>query len=232
MIGQMTPAERRTFAERVWELGVLSEPVRQISSVTSRTVRPFELVLNEMPTSTAGVRGGAILQGIAYGYLRADSPNLILESHNVNTGSSRAGMLGDVDGFRGQEPELAAEVKDIHLTAENVFQQLQSFFEDVENAPNVTAVVFCRDITDEARSMISAYFEESDSTDSTEAPVATSAATVLDIRELSRRVSVWDVPKQQEALRGVEYYLGRVQKDNGAVAYLRGWLLSHGVQIS
>ncbi|MEN0022221.1 MAG: hypothetical protein AAGC61_02990 [Microbacterium sp.] len=231
LIGQMSPGDRRAFAERVWDIGVLAAPEREISTVTERATRPFELVLREMPTSVPRVRGGAILQGIAYGYLRADSPNLILESHNVNTGSSRAGMLGDVDGFRGNEPELAAEVKDIHLTPANVFQQLRDFFEDIENASNVTAIVFCRDITDEARRMISEYFQENTDADGERITEARPGVTVLDVRELVRRVSVWDVPKQQEALRGVEYYLGRIQKDDRAVAFLRDWLRGRDVEI-
>ncbi len=140
-------------------------------------------------------------------------------------------MLGDVDGFRGNEPELAAEVKDIHLTPTNVLQQLRDFFEDIENAANVTAIVFCREITDEARAMIAEYFAEAPAGAGESLTEARTGVTVLDVQELVRRVSVWDVPKQQEALRGVEYYLGRVQKDDRAVAFLRDWLGDRDVKI-
>lgn len=211
-IAAMTPAERRSFADEVWELGVLDQPTRSLARVTERTARPFELVLKDMPTSVPRVRGGAILQGLSFGYLRADSPNLILESHNVNTGSSRAGMLGDVDGFRGREPELAAEVKDLELTGANVEVQLGDFLEDIVEAPNVTAIVFCVSASDEARDFIESR-----------------GVTVLDKNDLARRVAVWDVPKQHEALRGAEYYLGRIQKDDNAVDYLRDWLAGRGV---
>lgn len=176
-------------------------------------MRPFEHVLMHMPTQVPGVRGGAILQALAYGYLRADSPNLILESHSVNTGSSRAGMLGDVDGFRGQEPELAAEVKDVAVTASTVEALLSDFLEDIVDAPNATAVVICADIDPAARD----YLEQR-------------GVRVLSRDDLVRRVGVWDLPKQQEALRGVEYYLGRVQKDGRAVSYLREWLRQAGVE--
>lgn len=212
-IAAMTPAERRGFVDEVWELGVLDKPTRSLARVAERTARPFELVLRELPTSVPRIRGGAILQGLSFGYLRADSPNLILESHNVNTGSSRAGMLGDVDGFRGREPELAAEVKDLELTMVNVEVQLGDFLEDIVEAPNVTAIVFCLSASAEARDFIESR-----------------GVTVLDKEELARRVAVWDVPKQHEALRGAEYYLGRIQKDDSAVDYLRDWLAGKGIQ--
>ena len=211
-IGALSPEERRAVAEGVWKVGVLDMPERQIATVKERAVRPFEHVVGHMPTQVAGIRGGALLQGLAFGYLRADSPNLILESHSVNTGSSRAGMLGDVDGFRGQEPELAAEVKDVDLTVDNTENLISDFFEDIVDAPNATAVVVCRSITDVARTLIESR-----------------GVTVLSRMDLVRIVGVWDMPKQQEALRGVEYYLGRIQKSDAAVAYLRSWLVQEDV---
>ncbi len=229
-LGAMLPSERRSFAEQVWQIGVLDQPAREIASVTSRTVRPFERVLREMPTSVENIRGGAILQALAYGYLRADSPNLILESYNVNTGSSRAGMLGDVSGFRGGEPELAAEVKDMHLTVENILHQLGDFFEDIQRAPNVTAVVICRDITDEARGIAEAYFDEVSESSNSGREASAPGVTILSLSDLVRRVVVWDVPKQEEALRGVEYYLARIQKSASAVAYVRNWIAALGAE--
>lgn len=210
MVYAMSPGERSLLAVWVWECVVIPLPEMRIAQVRDRVVRPFEKVLRDMPTSVPRVRGGAILQGLTYGYLRADSPNLILESHKVNTGSSRAGMLGDVDGFRGSEPELAAEVKDLALDIASVEDQLGGFLEDIAAAPNATAVVVCRSITDDARELVEKR-----------------NVTVLTIEELSRTVSVWDLPKQQEALRGVDYYLGRIQKDSRAVEFVRNWLVEH-----
>lgn len=206
-IGRMGPEERRAFAEEVWIEGVLSRPARKIATVKKREVRPFEQVLRQMPTQVKGIRGGALLQALAFGYLNADSPNLILESHSVNTGASRAGMLGDVDGFRGQEPELAAEVKDIALTTDNADELLSDFLEDIVIAPNATALVICTSIDEGARKAIESR-----------------GVTVLSKEDLIRTVSVWDLPKQKEALRGAEYYLARIQKTDRAVKYLRDWI--------
>lgn len=214
-IGAMRPAERRSFVEALWGIAVLDKPARQLAAVVERVVRPFELVLREMPTylkERDGGRGGAVFQAIAFGYLRADSPNLILESHGVNVGSKRAAMLGDVDGFRGQEPELAAEVKDLDLHDGNIWDQLGNFLMEIAEAPNVTAMVFCKTITPSARQLLERE-----------------GMIVLDRDGLARRVASWDVPKQQEALRGTEYYLGRIQKSAKLVQYFRSWLASKGI---
>lgn len=211
-IASMDPSERREFAEQVWNVGVLARPARQIAAVQERAPRPFELVLTHLPTRIPRVRGGAILQALAYGYFLADSPNLILESHSVNTGSSRAGMLGDVDGFRGREPELAAEVKDLDITESDAEDIVSDFLEDIVDAPNATAVVVCASIDDAGRALIERR-----------------GVTVLSKADLVRTVAVWDVPKQEEALRGVEYYLGRIQKSERAVQFLRDWLADKGI---
>lgn len=205
------PSERHQLAEFIWSAGVLARPEIALAEVRDRVVRPFEFVLLNMPTSgIVGVRGGAMLQGIAYGYFRADSPNLILETHKVNTGSSRAGRLGDIDGFRGGEPELAAEVKDLVLDENNAHTQLADFIEDMATAPNATAVVVCRGISDKARNEIESR-----------------NIIVLAVDDLVRTVKVWDLPKQQEGLRGVDYYLSRIQRSGPAQDFFRKWLADH-----
>jgi hypothetical protein len=210
LISAMTPAERKTFAGHIWQTGVLDAEELVLASKRDRVVRPFEFVLIHMPTTgISRLPGGAMLQGITYGYFRADSPNLILETHSVNTGSSRAGKLGDVDGYRGGEVELAAEVKDLDITDA---EAVADFIEDIADAPNATAVVVCQSITDEARSEIESR-----------------NITVLTVDDLTRTVSVWDMPKQQEGLRGVDYYLGRIQRSRVGQKFFRDWLHEHGL---
>lgn len=209
-ISAMTPSERKTFAEHIWQTGVLESEELVIATKRDRVVRPFEFVLIHMPTTGINrLPGGAMLQGITYGYFRADSPNLILETHSVNTGSSRAGKLGDVDGYRGGEVELAAEVKDLDITD---VKAVADFIEDIADAPNATAVVVCQSITDEAR-----------------AEIESRNITVLTVDGLTKTVSVWDLPKQQEGLRGVDYYLGRIQRSAAGQRFFRDWLHEHGL---
>lgn len=206
----MDPGDRLALAKYVWETGVIAAPEMKMAEVRERVIRPFEFTLANIPTSVPGIRGGALLQALTYGYLLADSPNLILESHKVNTGSSRTGMLGDVDGFRGSEPELAAEVKDKDLDELTAEADLGDFLEDIAMAPNATAVVVCRSMTDGAKKEIESR-----------------NVTVLTVSDLVRTVGVWDLPKQHEALRGVDYFLGRIQQDTKAVDFFRNWLSEH-----
>lgn len=212
LIYTMTPSERKTFAEHIWQTGVLDREEVVRATVRERVVRPFEFVLLNMPRTNIGVRGlpgGTMLQGITYGYFRADSPNLILETHKVNTGSSRTGQIGDVDGYRGGEVELAAEVKDAVIVEA---EALIDFIEDIAEAPNATAVVVCQAITEEAR-----------------ADVESRNITVLTVDDLARTVSVWDMPKQQEGLRGVDYFLGRIQRHPAAQEFFRNWIHDNGL---
>ncbi len=210
LIYSMTPAERKAFAEFVWRKGVLDRDELVMARKREREVRPFESVLRNMPTTgIKGLPGGAMLQGITYGYFRADSPNLILETHSVNTGSSRAGRLGDVDGYRGGEIELAAEVKDMEIDVGSI---VADFIEDIALAPNATAVVVCQRITEAARAEVEAR-----------------NITVLTMPDMTRTVSVWDLPKQQEGLRGIDYYLGRIQRSNLGQKFFRDWLHKHGL---
>ena len=206
----MSPSERKTLAEYVWKEGVLDREELVLATKRDRVVRPFEFVLQHMPTAgISRLPGGAMLQGISYGYFRADSPNLILESHSVNVGAARVGSIGDINGYRGGEVELASEVKDLVI---EVADTVSDFIEDIAEAPNATAVVVCKGVTDEARSEIESR-----------------NITVLTVADLVRTVAVWDLPKQQEALRGVDYFLGRIQRSSVGQTFFREWLHEHGL---
>ncbi|MGP5641552.1 hypothetical protein ACTXPS_19195 [Brachybacterium tyrofermentans] len=210
-IFQMTAAARTRFAEYVWDKGVLQAPERRWAEQAERIVRPFEKVLADFSTQSAPP-GGALFQALVFGYFRADSPNLTLESHQVNTGSSRVDMPGDVAGFRGGEVELAVEVKDHAISVDTVESVLVDFLEDLNEAPNTTAVVVADEVDDASR-----------------ARLAESNVIALSRAELRERVAIWDLPKQQEALRGAIYYLSRIQKRTQLVEKLVGFLNEHEI---
>ena len=212
LLYRMSPAARTRFAEHVWQKGVLDISERKFASKAERIVRPFEYVLDSFKTQGA-TPGGALFQGLVYGHFRADSPNLTLESHSVNTGSGRADMIGDVAGFRGDEVELAVEVKDHAINSANVDSVLTDFLEDLVDAPNATAVVAAAEVDDEARKHL--------------AEVNVIALSRDDLRE---RVVTWDLPKQQEAIRGALYYLSRVQKNTTLVKRLTDFLIEQDIQ--
>ncbi|MHB1989272.1 hypothetical protein [Actinotignum timonense] len=207
----MSPAARTRFAEYIWKTGVLEAPERRWATQAQRVIRPFEKVLADFDTRNA-TPGGALFQSLVFGYFRADSPNLTLESHQVNTGSSRVDMPGDVAGFRGGEVELAVEVKDYGITGSTVETVLVDFLEDLVDAPNTTAVVVADSVDEEAR----ARLEKSN-------------VIALSRTDLQKHVSTWDLPKQQEALRGAIYYLARIQKKTSLVERLLTFLTDNGI---
>lgn len=212
LIYRMSPSGRLAFAEYVWREGVLNADERRFAAQAERIVRPFELVLQEFQTQGA-TPGGALFQGLVYGYFRADSPNLTLESHSVNTASGRADMIGDVAGFRGNEVELTVEVKDYAITMENVESVLTDFLEDVVKAPNATAVVAAAEVEDDARLHL-----------------AQVNVVALSREDLRQRVIIWDLPKQQEAIRGALYFLARIQKKTTLVKRLFAFLDDKKIQ--
>lgn len=211
LIFRMSPAARTRFAEHIWNSGVIQAPERLWATQAVRIVRPFEKVLADFDTHGA-LPGGALFQSLVFGFFTADSPNLTLESHQVNTGSSRVDMPGDVAGFRGGEVELAVEVKDFPITEDTVESVLVDFLEDLVEAPNTTAVVVAESVDDASRERL-----------------ASSNVIALSRQDLRDRVVTWDLPKQQDALRGAIYYLSRIQKKTLLVDRLVDFLSEHEV---
>lgn len=208
-----TPGERAAVADWIWQNGVLTAEERKFATAASRVIRPFEYLLLHFETH-GHTPGGALYQAITFGYFRADSPNLTLESHSVNTGSSHADMIGDVAGFRGGEVELAIEVKDYKVDDDSVEQVLGDFLEDLVSAPNATAVVVAGEVTDKARERLNM-----------------SNVIALSRSQLTERVATWDLPKQQEAIRGCFYYLSRIQKSPKLAGVLSDFMGTHGITL-
>lgn len=209
LIWAMAPVDRRALVTWTWQNGVLPLDETKIVAAVERPVRPFELVLAQLPTASS--RPGSVWQGVCFGYLRADSPNLQLESSKAQTGSRRSALLGDVDGFVGDRVALAAECKDMTL-GEGWRDELTEFLAQVNKVPGTLALVMCTDITDDARDEITA-----------------SGLIVLTRQAMRQTAAVWDEPKQWTALQGLFYYLRRMQKSEQILAQVRQWCLEHGI---
>ena len=207
----MDPHERLGVVLWVWENGVLSlEETKHVADVASAD-RPFERVLAEMPTDS-GSHGGALWQAICFGYLRADSPNLTLESIKAQTGSRHAGLVGDIDGYSGENLLMAVECKDRALDGKNWEPELGDFMMAVAGTPGVTSVVMASDATTEAREAL------------TEAGL-----TLLTRQQMAASVAVWDETKQDAALRGALFYLRRIQKSEALLSKMRTWCEHKGL---
>lgn len=199
LLGSMTPGGRHRVADFIWTEGVLPLPEILPAAGRSRRPRPFLRLVRDLDTSS-GSHGGALFQAMVYAYLSADSPYLTVVSHRVNVGSSRAGALGDVDGYLGEEVVLAAEAKDKALSMSDE-EDLLTFIEDVSPYPDVDAVVFARDFDQDVRAWLSS----------------------LGIRSVSRHdmqsvIALWDIPKQQNAGRAMRFFLANIQKQPALLA--------------
>jgi len=194
LLGACSPSGRTRVAQWIWQQGVLPLPEVVQSGARTRQPRVFLEVVRTFDTKS-GQTGGALFQAIVYAYLVAESPSLSFQSHKVNVGSSRAGAIGDVDGYLGEDIVLAAEAKDKDLKSDDE-DDLEAFIEDISQFPDADAVVFARSFDITIRSHLNA----------------------VDVRMVSREemiaaVRLWDVPKQEVAIRAMKYFLAHIQKN-------------------
>lgn len=190
-----TPEGRTAVAEWIWEHGVLAAELTLTTAFRKRQPRPFYEMLESLDTGS-GTTGGALFQALVYGYLYADSPTLTVTSQRVNTGSRRAKVIGDVSGYLGENIVLAAEAKDKDLTHRDK-QDLLTFVREADPFPDLDAVVFARSFDTEIREFLES-----------------SKVRTFPRDEMLKTVRLWDVPKQENAVRAVRFFLGRIQQSN------------------
>jgi len=189
-----TPGARRLIAEKLWNdiLGLFEFTARWSAS---RTPRPFSAVIERYPRRMAREPSGAMLQGLAYGYLMADAPNVILGTDRVRAGSRRAGRVGDVDGWRGSTLVLTVEVKDARLDLVDL-SMLDGFIRNLSEYPDATAIVLADAFTESMRTHLESL-----------------GLLTLDPNMMARTVALWDVPKQMVAVDAVRYFLWTIQRN-------------------
>lgn len=142
--------------------------------------------------------GGLVFQALVFGYLSADRPHLDLVVDKVRTGSSRQHRFGDVDGYFGLDLELSAEVKDIHITAQNVVSELGNFMTRVTGS-GINGIVFARSFDNEAIEQLS---------NARVLPLAQS--------QMLSVVALWDWQKQDRAVQGTLHYLAHIEHNPDA----------------
>lgn len=212
LIAAMTPGERARLLDEIWKV-VLELPEMASQAGAERRVRPFERILTDFPNTQRGEPAGALLQGLAYAYYRADSPNVTLRIYKVGSGSSRVGATGDVDGWVGDVLRLSVEVKDEQLGAEDM-HKLDQFVMNLRRWPDCTAVVLAREFTEDARVWITAH-----------------SILCLDRGRMASNVSFWDVPKQQLAVRELLYFLGVIQQNAKLLNRFKDFCATEGVDL-
>jgi hypothetical protein len=189
----MAPEERLALCEGLWKR-IVELPEFAPRKGEEQTIRPFSFVLRSFPYGP-GEPAGALLQGLAFAYFRADAPNVTLETGRSGAGGARTGRIGDVDGWSGESLVLAIEVKDIDLDSEHL-GVFASFRANLREYPDATAITLARSFTDEAKMELSKE-----------------GLLVLDRASMLRNVELWDLRKQQLAMRELNYFMWRVQQN-------------------
>lgn len=212
LIAAMSPHERSQLLDELWDQ-VLEIPVLAGDSDAVREVRPFEFILDNFASTARGEPGGAVLQGLAYAYYRADSPTVTLRVYKVGSGSSRVGAAGDVDGWIGRSLALSVEVKDLDISNGDL-SQFDQFVKQLARWPNCTAVVLARSISQDASQWL-----------------AERSILTLDRHRMSSNVAYWDLPKQRMAVREFHYYLSVIQGNAKLIARFETFCSEHEIQL-
>jgi hypothetical protein len=208
----MSPRERRAVLDAVWdtvlELHEFSPRVAHDASP-----RPFTVIVSEFANTLTGEPRGAVLQGLAFAYYRADSPNVTIETGKVGAGSRRVGRVGDIDGWSGSELVLSIEVKDADLTASDS-HSLDGFLANLGEWPDATAIVLARDASSE-------IVDE----------LASQNVALLTRERMLEAIRRWDLNKQRLAAREFYYYLSRVQRSSKLMSRFEAFLEDHDIRL-
>ena len=160
-------------------------------------------MLQDFPGTQRGETPGALLQGLAYAYYRADAPNLTLEVRRSRAGSRRVGGVGDIDGWSGSTLALSIEVKDEPIT-ENDLPEFDSFLANLRDHGDATAIAVAQSFTPQAR-----------------VDLGSKGLLVMDRGTIAANVALWDLRKQQVAMQALDYYLWRIEHDPRLLARFR-----------
>lgn len=212
LICAMTPSERAQLLDELWsQILVIPELAGEVHG--TRELRPFGHILDNFASSTRGEPGGAVLQGLAYAYYRADSPSVTLRIFKVGSGSSRVGAAGDVDGWIGGSLALSVEVKDLDIGDDDV-SQFDQFIKQLQRWPNCTAVVLANSFSSQAREFLSE-----------------NSILVFDRPRMSSNVAYWDMPKQKMAVQEFYYFLKVVQNHAKLLARFEQFCDESGISL-
>lgn len=162
--------------------------VRREPPLFERLLENFEL------TAAKGEPSGAVLQGVVFGFLRADNPHLQFEIDKVRTGSRRLQRIADIDGWDGSNLALSAEVKQFALALEDV-GDLQGFAHEVGKR-GALGIAAALEFKDDARGAVEGL-----------------GLRALSLDDMRRIVSLWDPLKQRTAIASLAYYAGHVEKN-------------------
>jgi hypothetical protein len=196
-IFSMSPQERRAVAEALWAL-VLELPEHRRRTEARTMAQPFVAVLEGFHSEGgAGEPTGALLQGLTYGFVRADAPTLDVATARVRSGRRRGGGVGDIDGYDGPDIALAAEVKDFEVTS---ISDLTGFMANLSEWPDAVAFVVCKGAKQEV----------------VEA-AAGSNVTIVTRKQMIDAARLWTIDKQLMAVRSALGYFVHYEQNDALI---------------
>ena len=207
----MSRGERRALAEATF--GMLLQLPRWKRRLPPRTVRdPFVQVLRDFDRHAhKGEMGGAALQGLVYGYVAADAPELQFRTASARTGGKRADLVGDIDGYDGPDLSLTSEVKDRDLQDAD---EITDFYSNLGPWPDAIAFVACRSASADFRSEVEEL-----------------QIGIYTLDQLVDQVELWTVPKQLAAIRHAMGYFEFYEKKPDLGDRFQSFLNDRGVDI-
>ena len=152
-------------------------------------VRSFDLKKHEQEPS------GAALQGIVFGFLRADNPHLQMEVDKVRTGSRRLQRVGDIDGWDGGRLAVSAEVKQCVLSGD--IQQEFTVFSESVSRRSAIGIVVALGFDDNVREQFNSL-----------------GLLAVDLDAILQVLSLWDTVKQRIAITSLFYYVRHIEKNS------------------
>jgi hypothetical protein len=210
-IFSMSPEERRAAAEALWAL-VLELPEHRRRTEARTVAQPFVAVLEGFHSeSGTGEPTGAVLQGLTYGFVRADAPTLDIATARVRSGRRRGGGVGDIDGYDGPDIALAAEVKDFEVT--NI-SDLTGFMANLSEWADAVAFVVCKGATQEV----------------VDAALG-SNVTVITRKQMIDVARLWTIDKQQMAVRSAFGYFVHYEQNDALIRRFSTFLDEQGIRL-
>jgi hypothetical protein len=208
----MSRSERSAVADYAWAAILKLHEFKPRTSGEA-TPRPFSTIVSRFSNTRPGEPAGAVLQGLAFAYYRADSPNVTIETGKVGAGSRRVGRVGDIDGWSGSELVLSIEVKDAELI-DPAAAALDGFLANLGEWPDATAIVLVRGASEDVVGQLAAQ-----------------NVAVLTRESMLDAVQRWDLNKQRLAAREFHYYLSRVQRNSKLNGRFERFIKSRGVKL-
>ena len=208
----MDPRERKALAQGLWQ-EVLRLPRPAYRTADEARPRPFTTILREF-FAAPGEPAGVVLQALGFAYFNVELAHLTsVECDKVRTGGARRGNVGDIDGWSGSDLVIAIEVKDLDLDEESE-HEVGGFLANLVNWPDTTAIVLANTVSPGVVGRLA----------------DTNIHTVTR-QDLIRRTALWDMDRQEQALRSLEYYVIRVQAHDALSARFLEYLADREIEL-